>query len=410
MPLANGFDHSYYLGDQGRFFNPRVHYEDDRKLPSVEPDSGYYATMAIASHAIEHLRGHDQRHREQPFFCYLAFTAPHFPLHALPEDIQRYHTTYDAGWEKMRAERWRRIQQLGLVSGTLSAVEPDVGPPYDFPEALKRLGPGETNRPLPWNDLTSQQRSFQAAKMALHAAMIDRIDREIGRVLEQLRTMGAMENTLILFLSDNGASAEIMVRADGHDPEATPGSAATHLCLGPGWSTCSNTPFRRHKTWVHEGGIATPLIMHWPRGIAARGQLRHSPAHVIDVVPTILELAGSASDPAPEAGSQTETELEIAPPPPPGKSLVDLLAEDRTIAREDLWWLHEGNRALRIGDWKLVSAAAEGDWELYNLAQDRTETTNLAERFPERTRRMAEVWEARRGAFLRDATRDLAPQ
>src|SRR5690606_14429569 len=131
-----------------------------------------------------------------------------------------------------------------------------------------------------------------------------RMDREIGRVLEQLREMGAFENTLVLFLSDNGASAEIMVRDDGHDPQAAPGSAATYLCLGPGWSTTANTPFRRHKTWVHEGGIATPLIAHWPQGIDARGALRRSPGHVIDVVPTILEVAGGsqfAEDPPPHA-------------------------------------------------------------------------------------------------------------
>ena len=129
--------------------------------------------------------------------------------------------------------------------------------------------------------------------MAIHAAMVDRMDREIGRVLDQLRAMGALDNTLILFLSDNGASAEIMVRDDGHDPSAPPGSAASHLCLGPGWSTVANTPFRRHKTWVHEGGISTPLIVHWPQGIAARGELRHDPGHVIDLVPTILEAAGA---------------------------------------------------------------------------------------------------------------------
>ena len=130
--------------------------------------------------------------------------------------------------------------------------------------------------------------------MAIHAAMVDRMDREIGRVLDQLRTMGVFDDTLIFFLSDNGASAEIMVRDDGHDPAAPAGSSATHLCLGPGWSTVANTPFRRHKTWVHEGGISTPLIVHWPKGISARGELRRDPGHVIDLVPTIRELAGTA--------------------------------------------------------------------------------------------------------------------
>ena len=293
MPLENGFDHSYYVEDLGRYFHPRVLYEDDRKLPPVQPGSGYYATTAIADHGIAYLRDHAESHRDQPFFLYLAFNAPHFPLQALPEDIERTRARYDGGWESVRAERWGRIQHIGLVSGRLSDVERQIGPPYDFPEALKRLGPGEVNRPVPWDELTPQQHSFQATKMALHAAMIERMDREVGRVLEQIRAMNAFENTLIFFLSDNGASAEIMVRDDGHDPSAIPGSAATHLCLGPGWSTVANTPFRRHKTWVHEGGIATPLIVHWPRGIAARGELRHDPGHVIDLVPTILEVAGA---------------------------------------------------------------------------------------------------------------------
>ena len=175
----------------------------------------------------------------------------------------------------------------------------DIGPPYPFPDALKALGPAEVERPVPWSTLTDEQRAFQATKMAIHAAMVDRMDQEIGRVLDQIRAMGAFEDTLIVFLSDNGASAEIMVRDDGHDPSAPMGSARSHLCLGPGWSTVANTPFRRHKTWVHEGGIATPLIVHWPRGIAARGELRHDPGHVIDLVPTILEAAGgSRPDPA----------------------------------------------------------------------------------------------------------------
>ncbi len=197
--------------------------------------------------------------RAQPFFLYLAFNSPHFPLHAPPEDIARYRGRYQEGWETVRADRWKRIQELGLVHGRLSDVERDVGPPYHFPDALKTLGPAEVNRPVPWTSLTDEQHAFQATKMSIHAAMVNRMDREIGRVLDQLRAMGAFEDTLIVFLSDNGASAEIMVRDDGHDPSASPGSADTHLCLGPGWSTVANTPFRRHKTWVHEGGIATPL-------------------------------------------------------------------------------------------------------------------------------------------------------
>src|SRR5437764_8513193 len=149
--------------------------------------------------------------------------------------------------------------------------------------------------------------------MSIHAAMVDRMDQEIGRVVAQIRAMNALDNTLIMFLSDNGASAEIMVRDDGHDPSLPAGSAGTHLCLGPGWSTVSNTPFRMHKTWVHEGGIATPLIVHWPAGIKARGQLRKNPGHVIDLVPTIVEVAGGKP---PEAVNGKPV------PPRPGKSLA----------------------------------------------------------------------------------------
>ncbi len=389
MPLDSGFDRSYYLRDQGRFFNPKVHYEDDRKLPPIRPGTGYYATTAIADHAIRCLREHAERYAERPFFHYLAFTAPHFPLHALPEDIARYRQRYRKGWDAIRAERWQRIRSMGIVTADLSAVERDVGPPYHFPQALEALGAAEVNRPLPWSQLTEGQREFQAAKMAIHAAMIDRMDREIGRVLDQLRQMGALDDTLLLFLSDNGASAEIMVRGDGHDRAAAPGSAATYLCLGPGWSTTSNTPLRRHKTWVHEGGTATPLIVHWPNGISARGELRHNTGHVIDIVPTILEAAG---------GRRFSTWGGKPVPPPPGKSLLPAFKRDHSVAHDDLWWLHEGNRAIRVGDWKLVAAKDE-PWELYDLGTDRAETKNLAAEYPEKVRNLQRTWMLRMEQF-----------
>jgi arylsulfatase len=400
MPLQNGFDRSYLLQDQGRYFGPRVHFEDDRKLPPVQRDTGYYATTAIADHAIKCLKEHAAKYADRPFFHYLAFTAPHFPLQALPEDIARYRDRYRAGWEAVRAERWARIQELRLVVGNLSEPERDVGPPYNFPDAFKVLGPGEVNRPLPWDRLTDEQRAFQATKMSLHAAMIDRMDREIGRVLDQVRAMGAWDNTLILFLSDNGASAEIMVRDDGHDPKAAPGSAATHLCLGPGWSTLSNTPFRRHKTWVHEGGICTPLIAHWPRGIAARGELRHNAGHVIDLVPTILDLAG---------GKRFETWQGRPVPPPPGKSLVPVFARDGTVTHEELWWAHDGNRAIRVGDWKIVAAEQNAPWELFDLSVDRCETNDLAARRPEKVRELERRWTQKMNEFCDLAKKDLPP-
>ena len=291
-PLQNGFDRSYSLDDHDRHFTPRHHTEDDKSLPAVEPKAGYYSSTAIADHAIKCLTEHAEKFSDRPFFEFLAFTAPHFPLQAPAADIARYRSKYRAGWDALREERWRRLNALEISGTALAGIERGVGPPFPFPEAIKKLGPNELDRPLPWDDLSAEQRQFQANKMAIHAAMVDRMDREIGRVLDQLRTMNAMENTLIFFLSDNGASAEIMVRGDGHDPDAECGTGATFLSIGPGWSSLANTPFRRHKTWVHEGGISTPLIVHWPKGIVARGELRHAPGHVIDMVPTILEAVG----------------------------------------------------------------------------------------------------------------------
>ncbi|MBM3883449.1 MAG: arylsulfatase [Verrucomicrobia bacterium] len=381
--LAGGFDRSYSLEDHDRFFAPRNHLEDDRRLPPVEPGGDHYVTTAIADHAIRCLKEHAAEHAGRPFFHYLCFTAPHFPLQARPEDFARYRDTYGRGWDAVRLERWRRMQAMGIMGHELPPLEREVGPPYHFPEALAKLGPGEINRPVPWTELTEEQRQFQATKMALHAAMIDRMDRDIGRVLAQLRAMGEFENTLVLFLSDNGASAEIMVRGDGHDPQAPPGSAGSYLCLGPGWSSAANTPLRRHKTWVHEGGIATPLIAHWPRGIRDAGALRHEPGHVIDVAPTVVELAG---------GQWPEAWAGQPVPPSPGLSLRPLFARDQALGRDCLWWQHEGNRAVRVGDWKLVAAGKDASWELYDLKVDRGEMRNLAGREPDRARALEEVW------------------
>jgi arylsulfatase len=399
MPLENGFDRSYYLRDQGRFFNPKVHYEDDEQLPAVEPGTGFYGTTAIADHAVKYLQEHAAEYPDRPFFHYIAFTAPHFPLHAEQEDIDRYREIYRRDWEKMRKKRYRRQKKMGIVDAALSKVEREVGPPYHFPEALDILGDGEVNRPLPWRELTKEQREFQAVKMAIHAAMIDRMDREIGRVIEQLRSMGVLDNTLILFLSDNGASAEIMVRDDGHDPAAPPGSAATYLCLGPGWSTTANTPFRRHKTWVHEGGVATPFIVHWPEGIRSEGALRHNPGHVVDVVPTLLEVAGV------EPFSTWSGE---PVPPSPGRSLLPAFAEDQSVRHEYLWWYHEDNRAVRVGDWKLAAAGAEAPWELYDLSRDRTEMNNLAGQMPEKVRELERIWKEKMEAFREQALGGMA--
>lgn len=382
-PLQHGFDHSYSLDDHDRYFAPKSHREDGKALPAVAAGSGYYATTAIAEHAIAQLHEHAQQHAAQPFFAFVAFTAPHFPLQALPDDVARYAATYQQGWDVLRGERWSRMHALGIGGSALSPVERDLGPPYAFPDALRALGKNEVDRPLAWNTLDEGQRTFQAAKMAVHAAMVDRMDREIGRLLAQLDAMHVADDTLVLFLSDNGASAEMMVRGDGHDPGAACGTGATFLSLGPGWATMANTPFRRHKTWVHEGGIATPLVVRWTAGIAARGELRRAPVHVVDFVPTLLALAGCSAD--------------AKAPPKPGVDFTPLFAADAPLPRESMWWLHEGNRALRQGDWKLV-AAKDGPWELYDLSRDRSETVDVAAEQPERVRAMAAAWQAQTDA------------
>ena len=399
-PLENGFARSYKLDDHDRYFAPRQHSEDDRPLPAIVEGSDYYSSTAIADHAIKCLQEHASKYSDQPFFGFVAFTAPHFPLQARADDIARYRDRYTAGWDALRDERWQRIQQMELGGTALSAVERDLGPPYAFPDVLKKLGPNEVNFPIAWANLTPDQKKFQSTKMAIHAAMVDRMDQEIGRLLTQVRAMGALDNTLILFCSDNGASAEMMVRGDGHDALAELGSGDSYLCLGPGWSSVANAPFRRHKSWVHEGGISSPLIVHWPRGIAARGETRTSPSHLIDLVPTFLEaVGGKIADPEPAE----ET------PPLPGKSLVPLFQKNQPVAREALWWLHEGNRALRVGDWKIVSAGKQGSWELYDLSSDRSESQNLAAEQPKRVRELADIWERMTSEFTAQATRKDPP-
>ena len=392
-PVADGgFDHSYWFEDWDRYFSPVKHYQDDMQAPPVKPDSGYYATTAFADHAIRYLKDHAANHTAKPFFLYLAFISPHFPLHALQEDIARYCDRYVEGWDVIRERRYQRQRELGLVNCALAPPEPKFTPRYFKPAVLETPGPGEIQHAVPWKELTEEQRKFQTAKIAIHAAMITRMDREIGHVLDQIRAMGAWDDTLILFLSDNGTDATIMVRGDGHNRAAAPGSWQSFLCLGPGWSTVGNTPFRRHKVWVHEGGISTPLIAHWPKGIPARGELRHDVGHVIDLVPTLLELAGG------------KPELPAGAPPLPGRSLLPAFARDGSVTRDNVFFNHEGNRALRMGDYKLVSAREDQDaWELFNLATDRCEQHNLAATQPDRVRDMAARWQQLQDSFTRDA-------
>ena len=401
LPTQNGFEKSYSLQDHDRHFHPKNHTLDDKPLPPATSSDGYYSSNEIASRAIDQLRYHQENHQGKPFFSYVAFTAPHFPLHAPQEIVDKYKPIYQQGWDRIRQQRWNKLKQLGLARDLQrpSDIETDIGPPYHFPEALQKLGTGELNRPLPWEQLSPQQKAFQADKMAVHAAMIEAMDSQIGRIFDFIKQDPARwENTLVLFLSDNGASAEIMVRGDGHNPNAAAGSAQSYLCLGPGWSSVSNTPFRRHKTWVHEGGIATPMIAHWPAGIQSDPNPVSTPYHVIDIAPTILALASK------HAG----TEFESLNPKFPGLSFAREFQEQanrasRTESRV-LWWQHEANRALRDGNLKIVASGKDSPWELYDLAQDRAETKNLATQRPQELERLAKTWNELTEQFRLQAT------
>ncbi|MDR0869678.1 MAG: arylsulfatase [Planctomycetaceae bacterium] len=391
-----GFDHSYLLNDHNRNFNPQNHSYDDKPLPPVKAGTDFYTATEITNRTLRQLDEHFQNDKDKPFFVFTAYTVPHFPLQAPAQDIAKYKDKYLKGWDAVRSERYNRLKQLGIVLCPLSPREETVGPPYPQ-NNLAPLGGGEVLLPLAWDTLSEEQKHFQAGKMAVHAAMVDRMDAEIGRILDKIKANGAWDNTVIFFLSDNGASAEIMIRGDGHNPDAAPGSAETFLCLGPGWSTASNTPFRRHKVWNHEGGISTSFLVHYPKGIKDPGKLRNTPGHVVDIVPTILDFAG--------APGRTASLPEDAPPFS-GVSLAPAILSGKEVQRDEIYFEHEGNAALRSGDWKVLytktgeqkpqipAAQSEGtaDWALYNLAVDRSEQNNLAGVEPEMRTKLVSRW------------------
>jgi arylsulfatase len=360
--LKGGFERSYVLLDHDRHFYPRSHQIDDKPLRAVQPGADYYTTTAITQHAIDWLDAHQADHRGEPFFLCVAFTSPHFPIQAPAEDIGRYRGKYREGWDVLRQRRLERMKKLGIIDCELSPRTPGVPA---------------------WDSLSDEERDAWEWRMAIHAAMVDRIDQEVGRLLARLRREDLWDNTLIFFASDNGASAEKIDRGDGNDPTAPPGSGKSYLCIEPPWANLANAPLRKSKIFTHEGGISTPLIAHWPSGIAAKGVLRHTPGHFVDFVPTLLDLAGVTA-PA-QWGGERRPEL-------PGKSLVPAFAQDLTVPRDSIFFKHEGNRALRVVDWKLVASGPDSAWELYDLARDRGETRDLAAERPEKVRELAEIW------------------
>lgn len=386
-PEVRGFADSYAMIDGFKpFWDPAPYARRPAgKAARTYAAGTFYATDAITDHALDMLAEARAADDRRPFFLYLAYTAPHFPLHAPREDIARYEDTYAGGWDRLRAERTARMVRLGLVAPA-EALSPRSG----F-ETINRRRRGEN--PV-WDTLDADRRADLARRMAIYAAMIDRMDRNIGRVVDDLRANGQLDKTLILFLSDNGACAEwdpfgfdlrsgpdnVLHRGADLDRMGGPG---TYHSYGSGWANASNTPLRSYKHYAHEGGISTPLIAHWPSGIAACGEVRRQAGHIIDLMPTCVEVAG-ATYPA-ELNGRAITPAE-------GRSLVPAFA-DRPIDREYLAWEHEGNRAYRVGPLKLV-AAHDGPWELYDVEADRTESDDLAARRPDAVRDLAGRWEA----------------
>ena len=389
-----GFDHSYTMMDELRFFTQTNHMLDGEKLP--KPGDGYYSTTAIADYGVRFLKEHAKEHASQPFFLYTAFHSPHFPLQAPQADIDHYKDRFAEGWDTARERKWQRMTKMGLINCSLAPLEPNMWTKWNTPdeELIAKIGPGEVSKAVPWSSLNAEQKKLQRTKMAIHAAMITRMDIEIGKVLKQVEAMGASNDTVVIFLSDNGASSEQLIRGDGHDSSAPLGSAKTHLGLGPGWASNSNAPFRLHKSWVNEGGTATPLIVHWPAGIKEKNVLRHDPCHFVDVLPTLVDLAGGKV--AAESG-----------PGLAGKSIAPALQKDGSVTRDYLYFNHNHNRALRVGDWKLIATGDEGPWELYDLGKDRSEQKNLASTQGDRARQMSAKWKTVDEEFTR--VREAAP-
>jgi arylsulfatase len=324
------FDHSYTVMDEDRYFTPRSLLLDGELLPAPKIEDHSYTTTAIADYAIKFLREHTRDHAADPFFLCFAPHSPHFPLQAPAEDIARYKDKFAEGWDVMRLRKWERMRNMGLINCALPPLEPDMWTLWNTPDAelFAKIGPGEVTRAVPWATLTPEQKNLQRTKMAIHAAMITRMDIEIGRILQQIQAMGDDRDTVIFFTSDNGASSEQLIRGDGHDPTAPLGSARSFLGLGPGWSSCSNAPLRLHKSWVNEGGIAAPLIVRWSNGIRDDNQLRHTPCHFVDILPTIVDLAGGKiTDGAPPGA-----------PPVAGRSLAAAFQRDGGAPHDFLYF------------------------------------------------------------------------
>lgn len=354
-PVDRGFDRYYGLVSGGsnyfRIDPERILALDDKK---IDAEPGYYATNTFTDHALEFIEV--QRGKAQPFFLYLAYTAPHWPLHALPEDIAKYRGKYTAGWEALRESRYKKLIELGIID-------------KNWP-----LSPRDRS----WED--AKDKDEWDLRMAVYAAQVDRMDQNIGRVMAKLKEMNIDENTLVMFMSDNGGCAEDINRGKAG---AEIGTADSFTSYKPGWANASNTPFRMFKHWEHEGGISTPLVVSWPAKIK-KSALTPVIGHVIDILPTCLDVAG-----AQPLKTLNGNDLQ----PVEGKSLLPVFTGSSQEVHDVVYWEHEGNRAVRQGKWKLV-AKHKAKWELYDMLADRTELNNLAGKNEEKVKELSAFWDA----------------
>jgi arylsulfatase len=370
-PKQRGFDRFYgTLSGSANYFYPVTLMRDNENVEGEAlHDPDFYYTDAISNQAVSFITEHDRDHPDHPFFLYVAYTSPHWPLHAPPEDIEKYRGRFDEGWDHLRKKRLQRMIDLGIINPDWKLSERDPQVPA-------------------WED--ADHKEWRLRAMEVYAAQIDRMDQGIGRIIDALERSGQLDNTLILFLADNGGCAEhirvgpghIIVRAKtgryhtrsgeavifGNNPQVTPGPENTYQSYGVSWANLSNTPFKLYKHWVHEGGIATPLIAHWPQRIKDKGALRHTPGQLTDIMATVLDITGVEY---PERNKDNP----IAPIE--GLSLISVFDGDKE-REKPLFWEHEGNAAVRIGKWKLVRKYSE-PWELYDMALDRTELNDLSE-------------------------------
>ena len=381
-PTAHGFEEFYgTLTSAKQFFDPEHLIRKPEGGKVIEYGEGkFYATEALTDHALMFLE-EARETPERPWFLYLAYHAPHFPLQAWPEDIAEYADRYHGGWDELRAERLERMKALGIVP-----EETELTGRSGF----WNYGETKTGVNMAWAELPEDRRADLARRMAIYAAMVEVMDRNIGRVMDDLKGRGEFENTLIVFLSDNGACAEwdpygfdnqssndnILHRGEALEEM---GQAGTFHSMGSGWANAANAPWRLYKHFSHEGGISSPCIVHWPAGLGGlAGTIHGEPAHVIDLMPTVAAVAGV-----------TET----GGPPLPGRDMVGQLEAGAAAAERVLYFEHEGNRAVREGKWKLVALRGE-PWELYEMGRVRTEMVDVAGEYPELVADLEGKWDA----------------